>query len=157
MPSGRHAAPGRDGVSREILDRCSRAGFEDWRRSAGDRMSWVVRFTVETILLSGINPVRSEVSGAEPTTPQLDLVRLLQRRLHLSAPLLDTHCGARFGVPFARLDRRQVSSLIDEMKVWQALPAELQRAQGQLDLLPVTDPGTATARHAARPAAEVSR
>lgn len=69
------------------------------------------------------------------TTPQTEYVRALQRRLRLPDRMLDDWCVQRFGVPFAGIDRRQASALIDELKEWQALPAELMRAQGQLDLM----------------------
>jgi len=70
----------------------------------------------------------------EPTEPQMNYVRGLQRQLHLPDHLLDTHCQTTYGQPFAALDRRQVSLLIDEMKHWTAIPADLQRALGQRDL-----------------------
>jgi hypothetical protein len=70
----------------------------------------------------------------EPTQPQIDYVRGLQRQLHLPDHMLDSHCQTRFRCAFAALDRRQVSELIDEMKEWVAIPADLQRAMGQRDL-----------------------
>lgn len=75
-----------------------------------------------------------ETSRPAPTQPQIDYVRGLQRHLHLPDHLLDTHCVQRVGVPFAQLSRAQASSLIDELKDWVAIPAELQRAMGQRDL-----------------------
>lgn len=69
-----------------------------------------------------------------PTQPQVDYVRGLQRRLHLPDRMLDAHCVTRFGTPFAELDRGQVSLLIDELKDWVAIPADLQRVMGQRDL-----------------------
>ncbi len=71
---------------------------------------------------------------SDPTTRQREYVRALQRQLHLPDRLLDQHCERTFRAPFRDLDRRQVSQLIDELKGWTALPAELRRAQGQLDL-----------------------
>lgn len=69
-----------------------------------------------------------------PSDLQLDFVRDLRAQLRLPAPLLDRHCCDTFGRPFAKLDRRQVSKLIDELKTWKAVPAHLQRAAGQQDL-----------------------
>lgn len=70
-----------------------------------------------------------------PATPaQTDYVRGLQRGLHLPHRMLDGHCIARFGRPLAGLDRAEVSALIDELKGWQAIPAQLQREMGQRDL-----------------------
>lgn len=69
-----------------------------------------------------------------PTRKQCDYVRSLQRQHHLPNALLDSHCVQRFGKPYARLDRTQVASLIDEMIAWSDLPAELKRAKGQVDL-----------------------
>jgi hypothetical protein len=69
-----------------------------------------------------------------PTPDQLAYVAGLQKKLHLPAALLDRVCQDRFGRRFADLDRRQVSTLLDEMTTWEALPAELMRAKGQLDL-----------------------
>jgi hypothetical protein len=69
-----------------------------------------------------------------PTEPQINYVRGMQRQLHLPDHMLDSHCQTRFGHRFGALDRRQVSLLIDEMKEWVAIPADLQRAMGQRDL-----------------------
>lgn len=69
------------------------------------------------------------------TQPQADYIRGLQKRLHLSDRLLDAHCQSRFGSERSELDRRQASSLIDEMAGWQSVPAELQRQAGQMELL----------------------
>lgn len=80
------------------------------------------------------------MNGLWATQPQLDYVRNLQRRLHLTNALLDAHCVARFGAAFVALDRAQCSALIDEMKDWESLPVELQREAGQADL-----PGFGTA------------
>jgi|GEM_PF-6241628 len=68
------------------------------------------------------------------TEKQVAFVRALQRQHRLPDRMLDSHCEATFGAPFAGLDRGQVSALIDEMVSWQAVPADLMRAQGQLDL-----------------------
>lgn len=72
--------------------------------------------------------------GLPPTDAQTRYVRGIQKRLHLPDALLDNHCQTRFRQPFAQLDRAQVSALLDEMVSWEALPAEFQRAKGQLDL-----------------------
>ena len=69
-----------------------------------------------------------------PTPKQTDYVRGLQRKLRLPDRMLDDHCTRRFGVPFRDLDRAQVSALLDELIGWQAIPAELQVAQGQTRL-----------------------
>jgi hypothetical protein len=69
-----------------------------------------------------------------PTQPQIDFVRSLQDRLHLSDDWLDHYCQDHYGGPFAALDRAQVSHLLDELKGWKALPADLQRAMGQQDM-----------------------
>ena len=58
----------------------------------------------------------------------------MQRRLRLPDALLDNHCVQRFGAPFARLGRGDVSALIDELKAWVDVPADLRRAQGQRGL-----------------------
>ena len=73
-------------------------------------------------------------SYAMPTDPQRVYVRNMAKKLHLSSRLLDAHCQASFGRPFAQLDRRQCSALIDEMKDWSAIPAELMREAGQMDI-----------------------
>ena len=65
---------------------------------------------------------------------QIEFVRELQQQLHLKNDALDVHCRRRFGRPFAGIDMRQCSALIDELKGWKAIPAELQRAMGQTDL-----------------------
>jgi hypothetical protein len=72
--------------------------------------------------------------GLAPTANQVDYVLGMQRRLHLTDALLNNHCTERFKAPFNRLDRAQVSALIDEMKGWQAIPAQLRRESGQQDL-----------------------
>jgi hypothetical protein len=70
-----------------------------------------------------------------PVTAKQDgFVKTLQRRLKLPDVRLDNHCDQRFGRPYASLDRRQASDLIDEMLSWQDLPADLMRAKGQQDL-----------------------
>lgn len=70
----------------------------------------------------------------DPTLLQTQFVHDLQRQLRLSNALRDAHCLTRFGRPFAELSRQEVSALIDELKAWKAIPAELQRAAGQRDL-----------------------
>lgn len=74
----------------------------------------------------------------EPTYGQIEFVRSLQKRLHLSDRLLDGHCVRTYGVPFAALNRSQVSGLLDEMQAWKDIPAHLQRAMGQLDMFGAT-------------------
>jgi hypothetical protein len=69
-----------------------------------------------------------------PTPDQLAYVAGLQKRLHLPDALLDNHAVATFGKPVRDLDRREVSRLLDEMTKWEALPADLMRAKGQVDL-----------------------
>ena len=69
-----------------------------------------------------------------PSPEQIAYVRGLQKRLHLPNGILDKHCVARFCKPFDALDRRETSQLLDEMIGWKALPADLVRAKGQLDL-----------------------
>lgn len=69
-----------------------------------------------------------------PTAAQLAFVETLQRRFHLPDPALDGHCVRRFGTPFADLDRREASALLEEMLGWRDLPAELVKAKGQLEL-----------------------
>ncbi len=69
-----------------------------------------------------------------PTQPQIDFVRKLQDRLHLSYAWLDHHCQEHYGGPFSALDRAQVSHLLDQMQGWKQAPADLQRAMGQVDM-----------------------
>ena len=69
-----------------------------------------------------------------PTIKQAAYVADLQRKLRLSDAALDAHCRRRFGVPFVELDKQQCSDLLDELARWEAVPAELQREQGQVDL-----------------------
>lgn len=73
----------------------------------------------------------------QPSALQLQFVADLQKQIGLRNDPLDVHCVRRFGVPFAQLDRRQCSELIDELKGWKAVPADLQRAMGQHDLFEV--------------------
>lgn len=80
--------------------------------------------------------------GSEPTEPQTRFVRALQHRLHLPDRLLNDYCVQRFETPFSKLNRQQVSSLLDEMKEWQEIPADLQRLRGQMDLFPVREEQT---------------
>jgi hypothetical protein len=72
--------------------------------------------------------------GLPPTPFQLDYVRGLQRKLHLTDRLLDNHCVTTYGKPLGEMDRAEVSRLLDEMLGWQAIPADMQRAMGQVDL-----------------------
>jgi hypothetical protein len=71
---------------------------------------------------------------AQVTQRQIDYVRALQKDLHLPNRFLDSHCQERFSCPFAGIDRRQCSDLIDDLKRWTELPVEYQRAKGQVDL-----------------------
>lgn len=68
------------------------------------------------------------------TDPQMGYVESLRVKLRLPKTLLDNHCEARFGQPLERLNRAQVSGLINEMKGWVTIPAEMQRQMGQQDL-----------------------
>jgi len=68
------------------------------------------------------------------TPAQEDYIRALQHKLHLPNHVLDLHTMTRYGAPFVNLDRSQVSALIDEMKDWRTIPAELRRAMGQIDI-----------------------
>lgn len=71
----------------------------------------------------------------DPPTPlQVDYVRSMQRKLHLSNSLFETHCESRFGSIFAQLSKQQCSGLIDEMKAWTSIPADLLREAGQQEL-----------------------
>jgi hypothetical protein len=74
-----------------------------------------------------------------PTLKQMAFVRSLQRQLHLTDAALDTWCVQQFGQPLARVSRSNVSTLLDDMQLWQGVPAELRRAMGQLDLVPMED------------------
>ena len=81
-------------------------------------------------------PHISEVAPVStgPTERQIAYVRGMQKQLRLADRLLDAHCQAALGSPFAQLTRYQMSTLIDQMKGWPAIPAELLREAGQLDL-----------------------
>ena len=70
-----------------------------------------------------------------PSHKQLALVRELRQKLGLGQEALNELSRKQFGQPYLNLDRKQVSALIDQMLKWEKLPADLQRAQGQLDLL----------------------
>lgn len=59
--------------------------------------------------------------GWPPTEKQVEYARSLQRRLHLTNRLLDNHCQATYGAPFADLDKAAVSRLLDEMLAWEAI------------------------------------
>ena len=69
-----------------------------------------------------------------PSPEQVDYVRGLQKRLHLPNAILNNHCVAKFRKPFAQLDRRETSQLLEQMISWEQLPADLIRAKGQIDL-----------------------
>lgn len=77
----------------------------------------------------------------EPTLKQLNYVAVLQKKLGLSNAALDLHCENRFDRPFLECSRAQVSALIDQLSHWEAVPADLQRAMGQLELF---DTGSAS-------------
>lgn len=68
------------------------------------------------------------------TEPQMLYLRAMQRKLKLPDRMIDDLCVQRFKRRFAELDIRQASALIEEMKEWQAIPAQLQREMGQVDL-----------------------
>lgn len=70
----------------------------------------------------------------DPSPEQIAFARGLQKRLHLPDALLENHCVERFRKPFARLDRREMSALLEQLIGWEALPPDLMRAKGQLDL-----------------------
>lgn len=70
----------------------------------------------------------------QPTEAQIEYVRGLQKKLRITEAMLNSHCQRKYDSPFAALDIRQASTLIDEMIGWKAVPAELQREQGQMDL-----------------------
>jgi hypothetical protein len=74
------------------------------------------------------------IVGALPTDAQLDYVKAIQRRLHLPDRMLNDHCIIRFECEFDGLNRSQVSALLDELIAWDELPADYQRAKGQMDL-----------------------
>lgn len=77
---------------------------------------------------------RTPSGGFVPSPEQIAYVRSLQKQLRLPNRLLDAHCQATYGAPFADLDKRAVSRLLDELIAWKAIPADLQREQGQQDL-----------------------
>jgi hypothetical protein len=70
----------------------------------------------------------------EPTELQCAYVDGLCSQLRLPKRFLDAHCQSTRGKRYAEMNRGEVSQLIDELKEWTALPAELLRAQGQQDL-----------------------
>jgi hypothetical protein len=69
-----------------------------------------------------------------PSPEQIEYVRGLQKRLHFPNWILDNHCVGEFQKPFAQLDRREMSLLLEQMISWEQLPADLMRAKGQIDL-----------------------
>lgn len=69
-----------------------------------------------------------------PTEPQVTYVRGLQQKLRLPNRMLDAHCVARTGRPFAEITKRECTALTDDLLAWKAIPTELLRAQGQRDL-----------------------
>lgn len=71
---------------------------------------------------------------AAPTEKQLNYVESIRAKLSLPKRMVDDHCQTTFRRPFAALDRRQVSELLDAMIGWEADEAALRRAQGQTEL-----------------------
>lgn len=72
--------------------------------------------------------------GLPATEAQRQYVEGLRKRINLPKRMLDIHCVGRFGCPVEGLDRADVSVLIDELKGWVDVPADLRREAGQLDL-----------------------
>ena len=70
------------------------------------------------------------------TEPQRNLIDQLSRQLHLPQDIRDQYCRQQFGCEYRDLTIRQASQLIERMRAWQQLPAEVQRLKGQLDLIP---------------------
>jgi hypothetical protein len=68
------------------------------------------------------------------TQPQRDYIESLAKKFSLPMRMLDEHTVQRFGAKFDELTMRQASLLLDEMIAWKALPADLMRAKGQMDL-----------------------
>jgi hypothetical protein len=81
-----------------------------------------------------------------PTERQTKYLDALRARLNLPGRMLDDHCAKRFGAPFAAIDKRQASDLIDELVGWQEAPAELRREMGQLDMPGMAAPSERPAR-----------
>lgn len=50
-----------------------------------------------------------------PSPDQRAYVEDLQRKLRIPDPILDRICCDRFGTPFATIDRRSCSRLLNEM------------------------------------------
>lgn len=75
-----------------------------------------------------------EIARAAPTEDQWKYVDGLRRKLHLTKALLENHAVSRFGRPLKQLDWGEVSVLINEMVGWVAIPGQLLREAGQLDL-----------------------
>lgn len=73
--------------------------------------------------------------GLPPTEKQLAFVEALRTKLRLPKDLLDNHCVTTYRMPLKDLDKARVSRLIDELLGWEAIPADLERRRGQLDLL----------------------
>lgn len=69
-----------------------------------------------------------------PSIDQADYVKDLQRKLKIPSPILDRICCDRFGTPFASIDKRSCTRLLNEMIGWKEAPAEYRRAMGQQDL-----------------------
>lgn len=82
----------------------------------------------------GAATARRGDGGTAPTQDQLDYVEGIRRRLHLSKPLLDNHCVKTFGSELARLNRAEVSKLLDEMTRWETIPGLLLVEAGQREL-----------------------
>lgn len=70
----------------------------------------------------------------DPTVPQLEYIDALAKGLHLPRRMLSDFCVREFGKPFAELDRRQASRLIDALKAWQENEREMRIAMGQAEM-----------------------
>lgn len=70
----------------------------------------------------------------QPTPEQTAYVRTLQKQLRLTTPLMDAQCQQMFSRPYAEVTKWQCSALIDELIGWKAIPADLERLRGQMDL-----------------------
>lgn len=68
------------------------------------------------------------------TAAQRDYIAVLAKKFSLPKRMLADHCVQRFGKQLDALTLREASLLLDELLAWKALPVELQRAKGQMDL-----------------------
>ena len=69
-----------------------------------------------------------------PTERQRGDVDALCAQIRMPSAILDYQCRRRWCLPFAELDIRQCSDLIAQLESWEALPADLQTANGQLSM-----------------------